>query len=791
MTDVTVRDCDNRPVSVQPGDPAPLRIQNTDLIVLPTSLPKPSANAPYSVALTVPNGVAPYHFTVSAGALPTGLVLSSSGVLSGTPSVTGPASFTVHVTDAGGVPGTRSYSVMVGCPVMQWSPSSLADGQVGQVYDESLVASGGTAPFTYALIEGTLPAGILFGPDGHLTGVPTAAGSSVLTFEATDAEGCRGRETWTLSVFADPAVSHIVPSTVGACLSASRTQVTIPFRYVRGDATPAGLAHVEFQIHPRFRLVTPSSPGNSIHEGSWFAAYPHRAFQVLDLGGGNYSVDSAILGGACGPDSGGVLFTVDLATDGGDGVGDLTVVDASVRGCDNQPLPVQPGDPAQLVVSHASPIGIADLAASALTSGNDTSGRTRIQITWTPPVSGRVELYRAPFGSYPGYDNGGGTAPDPSTAPGGVWSVVSTDATSGLLDVPPTRGFWHYVAFVVDSCLNRSLVSNMTSGALDYALGDVSDGALQGQGDNQVDIADVSLLGAYYGISGAAITSAGVTYLDVGPTTDGSTHARPTTDGHLDFDDLILFALNFETVSSPALRAQPAGPLAAAASAQEAFELEAPTVVSAGDEVVAELRVTGAGRMQGFSARLAWDAGVLEPLGWESAGYVESQGGLALSPRAGVVDAALLGVRGAGFSGQGPVARFRFRARREGAPALRVESVDARDAANHALGSGTIARANVPGLPQHDVLLAPSPNPARGEANLAFGLAKRGAVDLSIYSIDGRRVNTLAHGPREAGSFRIAWHGDDEAGHAMAPGIYWARLTIGEHSFNRRIVFLR
>jgi hypothetical protein len=58
---------------------------------------------------------------------------------------------------------------------------------------------------------------------------------------------------------------------------------------------------------------------------------------------------------------------------------------------DNRPLPVQPGAPAQLVVSHASPIGIADLAANALTSGNDASGRTRIQITWTPPVAGRVE----------------------------------------------------------------------------------------------------------------------------------------------------------------------------------------------------------------------------------------------------------------------------------------------------------------------------------------------------------------------------------------------------------------
>ena len=244
-------------------------------------------------------------------------------------------------------------------------------------------------------------------------------------------------------------------------------------------------------------------------------------------------------------------------------------------------------------------------------------------------------------------------------------------------------------------------------------------------------------------------------------------------------------------MSAPALRARPASPPSAAAASAESFTLEAPAVVSAGDEVVATLRVEAAGAMQGFAAQLAWNESVLEPLACESAGYAESQGGVAFSPRAGGIDAVRLGRNGTGFTGQGEVARFRFRARREGDPNLRIESVDARDAANRMLDRGALAQALVPAVPAHDVLLAPAPNPARGQANLSFGVARRGAVDLAIYSIDGRRVRVLAHGVHEAGSFRIAWRGDDDAGHEQSPGIYWARLTVGEHTFTRRIVYLR
>src|SRR5262249_14240332 len=158
-------------------------------------------------------------------------------------------------------------------------------------------------------------------------------------------------------------------------------------------------------------------------------------------------------------------------------------------------------------------------------------------------------------------------------------------------------GFWHYVAFVTDSCGNRSAVSNRSNGALDYHLGDVSDGVTRGTGNDQVGLEDVSLLGAHYGISGATLVTDNVAYLDVGPTVNGFATGRPSTDDAIDFEDLMVFALNFHVVSGPQAMVAP-GPVALEAKG-ESFELEAPALVQPGDEVVASLRVQGAGGMQG------------------------------------------------------------------------------------------------------------------------------------------------------------------------------------------------
>jgi hypothetical protein len=788
VTRVRARDCGNVAVPVMAGTPTALRIQNTDITLAPANLPNGVVGTPYVQVITAESGLAPFTFGVTSGSLPPGLALAPDGTLSGTPTTTGSFAFTVSVTDVGGVPGSRPYTMSVTCPVISLTPGTLPDGQVGVAYSVSFSGSGGTAPYTFEVVAGTLPAGLSLSPAGELTGTPTAPGAAALTLRATDALGCDGDEVYTLAVFVDPAISRVVALTQGLCLSAVHTCVSVPFVYQKGDTAEAIGAHVTFQLDPRFQLCTPATPENSILEGSWLSGFTNRVFQVIDHGGGSYTVDQALLGEPCGPTTGGVLFTVNVAAAGGDGAGDITLTDVRIRDCANDPLPGQAGAPAQLIVSHAPPPAVTDLASAQVTSGNGSGGRTGITLTWTSPAPGVVALYRAPFGAYPEYDDGGGAAPDTLAAPGAPWTLVSANAASGLVDQPSTRGSWHYVAFLTDSCGNVSAVSNRSLGSLNYHLGDVSDGAVRGQGDNRVQVEDVSLLGAHYGISGAALETDSVAYLDVGPTVNGLPTGRPATDDLLDFEDLMIFSTNFLVVSAPAATGRPAPPKAGTG---EAFELEAPVLVSEGDETSATLRLSASGAMQGFSVRLAWNAGVVQPLDVTGAGFLEGQGGIVLSPGGGAVDGALLGLRGRGITGSGDVATIRFRALRDGDPALRIAHVIARDPANRPLDPSGFSRSVSAAPPARTVLLAPAPNPAVGSATLAFALAEPGEADLHIYGVDGRRVRTLARGRRDPGVYRLAWRGEDDAGRALAPGVYWARLTTMGRTFNRRIVFLR
>jgi hypothetical protein len=85
----------------------------------------------------------------------------------------------------------------------------------------------------------------------------------------------------------------------------------------------------------------------------------------------------------------------------------------------------------------------------------------------------------------------------------------------------------------------------------------------------------------------------------------------------------------------------------------------------------------------------------------------------------------------------------------------------------------------------------PSPNPSRGVVTFAVRLPDAGAVRLVIHGIDGRRVRTLVHGWHPAGALEVRWDGDDEAGHAVAAGLYFARLDAGGRTLRQTIVRLR
>jgi plastocyanin len=78
-------------------------------------LPVGTVGASYSTTLKTAGGNSPFTWTLTAGALPTGLKLSTAGRISGKPSVIGTATFTVKVSDSSSpsLTATRSLSLQI------------------------------------------------------------------------------------------------------------------------------------------------------------------------------------------------------------------------------------------------------------------------------------------------------------------------------------------------------------------------------------------------------------------------------------------------------------------------------------------------------------------------------------------------------------------------------------------------------------------------------------------------------------------------------------------------------
>jgi len=134
------------------------------------------------------------------GSLPTGLTLSSSGVLSGTPTTAGNYSFTVMATDTTGASDSGNYNLVINSAVTVY-PIALSNWSVNQPgYTQTIIAIGGTGSKTVATTAGTLPTGLTLSSAGILSGTPTAAGGFTFTVTATDTVGATGSQSYTLTI---------------------------------------------------------------------------------------------------------------------------------------------------------------------------------------------------------------------------------------------------------------------------------------------------------------------------------------------------------------------------------------------------------------------------------------------------------------------------------------------------------------------------------------------------------------------------------------------------------------
>jgi hypothetical protein len=83
------------------------------------------------------------------------------------------------------------------------------------------------------------------------------------------------------------------------------------------------------------------------------------------------------------------------------------------------------------------------------------------------------------------------------------------------------------------------------------------------------------------------------------------------------------------------------------------------------------------------------------------------------------------------------------------------------------------------------------PNPFNPTTTIAFTLARRQAVTLSVYTPDGKLVTTLVDGIREAGRNEVSWNGTDSRGNAVRSGIYLYRLEAGNTAVSRKMLLMK
>ena len=307
--------------------------------------------------MTVTGGATPITFAVTAGTLPDGLTLSTDGLLSGTPTTGGPATFTITATDANSATADQAFTLDVKtAPTID--QTTLPDTTVGATYSQQLTVTGGVAPVTFAVTTGTLPAGLTLTPDGFLSGTPTTSGSTDFTITATDADGGSSDQPFTVVVNAAPVIDQttLPATTVTAAYSQQLT--------VTGGTTPV-----------TFAVTTGTLPA-----GLTLAATGLLSGTPTTAGSSDFTVTATDSVGIAASQA----FTV--VVNAVPMIDQTTLPDTSVGGAYNQGLTVTGGTaPVTFAVTTgALPAGLTlDPATGLITGSATTAGSTDFTITAT------------------------------------------------------------------------------------------------------------------------------------------------------------------------------------------------------------------------------------------------------------------------------------------------------------------------------------------------------------------------------------------------------------------------
>ena len=572
-------------------------------------------------------------------------------------------------------------------------------------------------------------------------------------------------ETATFNFISGNAGATVTPATTGPLPCSATATVTVNFE---ADAYTPDLY--------LFNAVVSATPG--LDFGTITNLYPFGStantftFVAMATGANEWTITGATRGIPGNPvtaDGTTGLFSIDF-TSTGDVVGDVTIESLVLRDPDNNTIPVNLSG-ATITYDCTAPAPVTAITASP--------GNNKVNVGWTHDgtdvdhfavYSGLWYDTTVGVSAYPEYDDlAGATIPTAPSSPTvantssewvGPMDVIGVNTLTHTWPNADDRGVYYYTVFAIDAAGNASAAPAAIDRATNYWLGDVAINGL-------VDVFDFTALGTHFG-STVATNSAG-SPVDVGPTDDWSRLGIPTTDSVINFEDLMIFSLNFGVVSN----AKDKAPIS------KVIDL---AWVTYNDGSMALRLVNGSG-LKGLNVRADLPVGSVE-----AGQLLDDQSELTFVKNIGQnldVSVAVMGVN-QGFEGAGDL----FIVRAESGITVDDLHITARGTDNSNLEftldttSGTLT-------PRVFGLNANYPNPFNPMTKISFSLPETQNVKLGVYSVDGRKVATLLNETRGPGLHEVVWTGRNDDGQTVSSGMYFYRIDAGPYSQVRKMTLMK
>jgi hypothetical protein len=405
-------------------------------------------------------------------------------------------------------------------------------------------------------------------------------------------------------------------------------------------------------------------------------------------------------------------------------------------------------------------------------------------LTWQKVPVGQSYVIRYNFqNQYPIYQDS--IPPHPGTMGEGILAATGVVDTSYTLAGPPDLNpdIYSFSIWTLSKHGLYSLTPNINATATNYILGDFSpspDGCIK--------------FGAEFGALAVAYNSV---YgdpnfndsLDIAPTSNSKAWGYPIPDQKIDFEDLVIFALNYDQWHCMATTNQTQRtklPEKMAASGPLSVTVTVPLLANAGDEIMIPVAVDNYDAVKGYHVVLGYNNNNFELVRIEPGSAYDSktESFFYHNQKSNRIDVSGIILGTTETFGSTEFFRVVLRAKNTSEVNLDEVQFTFRDRENTNIEASMVVSKTTP-LPRDFALSQNYPNPFNPTTNIVMSLPTASDYKLTIFNVLGQVVTSF-EGYSEAGYKTILW---DASG--FSSGIYLYKLEAGTFRSTKKMVLLK